>query len=734
MSRLSVTQKIMIFVGLAASLPALVCLTIIYIEYTAVDENLAGESSTLARNETARITKDVFLLVRSQEEFSRQKLRGDLAVARYILGEGGPVSFGPEAVDWRATDQYSKKTIDVEVPQMKLGGTWLGKNTSRLVPSMVVDKVRELVGGTCTIFQRINDAGDMLRVCTNVEASDGNRAIGTYIPAILPDKSPDPVVQSVIDGRTYIGRAFVVDSWYLSAYEPIFDETRRVVGALYVGVKLDNLSSVRSGVADIVVGDHGSALIFGTQGNDRGKCLVSHQSQWDGQPMLDQQDANGELYIRTMIDRAVKLTGGDVGFLNYTVEKPGGGERTMLAAFTYFRPWDWVIVVTADEADYEGMIVSTEKAVLAVLFKCVAGAVVLALMILVVTFVYSRRLAGHLTGLSEVVREFGTGDFSSAPRLLAAECPTGNGRVPKMRDEVIRLESDLAGMAAGLRRFMTTVRDSSRGLIGRLSQAPGTNGSAGGNRPDATEVAGRIHGNMQDLAKESQRIVRELESVARFAEDTATSIAAGSESVHDLSISMHALTGAASAISTKLDEIHDRASEIDEVLAAMVRVTEQTNLLAINAAIEAEKAGELGLGFLVVAREIRRLSDQTSIAASGIEKKVAAMHSAVSAGVMAMDKLADAVRRGSKDTEVSVASFPVIVDQTAEMRSKLEEALEVVEAHSQRAHRSLDSTGELLERIQKSSNNIRHLQAFMNEMQSLADEIHGTVGQVKIAE
>ena len=52
----------------------------------------------------------------------------------------------------------------------------------------VVDKVQELVGGTCTIFQRMNDTGDMLRVSTNVEKLDGTRAIGTFIPAINPIK------------------------------------------------------------------------------------------------------------------------------------------------------------------------------------------------------------------------------------------------------------------------------------------------------------------------------------------------------------------------------------------------------------------------------------------------------------------------------------------------------------------------------------------------------------------
>jgi methyl-accepting chemotaxis protein WspA len=75
-------------------------------------------------------------------------------------------------------------------------------------------------------------------------------------------------------------------------------------------------------------------------------------------------------------------------------------------------------------------------------------------------------------------------------------------------------------------------------------------------------------------------------------------------------------------------------------------VADQTNLLSINAAIEAEKAGEYGRGFLVVAREIRRLADQTAVATLDIENIVRLMQEAVTAGVMQMDKFAEEVRGG----------------------------------------------------------------------------------------
>ena len=68
----------------------------------------------------------------------------------------------------------------------------------------------------------------------NVEKLDGSRAIGTYIPAVSPDGTPNPVVSSILRGETFNGRAYVVNAWYVTAYEPILDENQEVVGILYV--------------------------------------------------------------------------------------------------------------------------------------------------------------------------------------------------------------------------------------------------------------------------------------------------------------------------------------------------------------------------------------------------------------------------------------------------------------------------------------------------------------------
>src|SRR6201747_2968174 len=112
---------------------------------------------------------------------------------------------------------------------------------------------------------------------------------------------------------------------------------------------------------------------------------------------------------------------------------------------------------------------------------------------------------------------------------------------------------------------------------------------------------------------------------------------------------MRRVSEAAGSVSAKLAVLSEKAGNISLVVTTITKVADQTNLLSLNAAIEAEKAGEYGRGFAVVATEIRRLADQTAVATLDIEQMVKEMQSAVAAGVMGMDKFGEQVRRGIGD-------------------------------------------------------------------------------------
>jgi len=117
-------------------------------------------------------------------------------------------------------------------------------------------------------------------------------------------------------------------------------------------------------------------------------------------------------------------------------------------------------------------------------------------------------------------------------------------------------------------------------------------------------------------------------------------------------------------------------------VTTITKVADQTNLLSLNAAIEAEKAGEYGRGFAVVATEIRRLADQTAVATYDIEQMVKEMQSAVSAGGMGMDKFSEEVRRGVNEVQQVSHQLTQIIQQVQALMPRFESVNEGMQAQA----------------------------------------------------
>ncbi len=158
-----------------------------------------------------------------------------------------------------------------------------------------------------------------------------------------------------------------------------------------------------------------------------------------------------------------------------------------------------------------------------------------------------------------------------------------------------------------------------------------------------------IGATAQQISATTKELDQTMNEVGEVAQDTAELAGSGQTGIARMETTMRRIIDASSAITNKLAILSEKTANINTVVTTITKVADQTNLLSLNAAIEAEKAGEYGLGFAVVAMEIRRLADQTAVATYDIEKMVKEMQSAVTAGVMGMDKFSEEVRRGDQE-------------------------------------------------------------------------------------
>ena len=246
----------------------------------------------------------------------------------------------------------------------------------------------------------------------------------------------------------------------------------------------------------------------------------------------------------------------------------------------------------------------------------------------------ANRLAGKIKNAAVAAAFVAQGDLS---RRYAD--PTNRDESGQLLESMDVMGQRLSSLVGKVREATITITGTANEMTAASRQQDEVAQSFGAS---SSEIAAAI----RQISTTGSELFRTMETVSSGAKESARLAGEGRTDLQDMAVTMDALATATGDISGRLSAINEKASNINAIVIAITKVADQTNLLSVNAAIEAEKAGESGKGFLVVAREIRRLADQTASATLDIERMVEQMQAAVSGGVMEMDRFADQVRRG----------------------------------------------------------------------------------------
>ena len=543
-----------------------------------------------------------------------------------------------------------------------------------------VDAVKSGTGATCTIFMKQDDKAQ--RISTNVVNQDGTRAVGTFVS--------QPVYDAVIAGsKPYQGRAWVVNDWYVAAYDPIYDTQHRVVGILYVGVP-ERSPSLRAAMLSQKVGKTGYLYAMDSKG-----VLQVH-------PAKEKADLSKYDFIKEMMERAPKLADGEIAWITYPWINKELGETTArdkIVAFTYFKDWDWIIASGSYLDEFTAPTVALRNSNLLI------GLLAL-ILAMVICYLFARSLTRPMSSLTEAANALAQGETdirvnvhsndelgalakaftaiveyqqttAHQARRIADGDLTVNVELRSDKDEV---GNSFQTMVKSLSDMVRELGENERGLVSASTEiASSAELMSKGARTQADQVV-QVSAAIEEMTAnivESSKNATDATEAAKGAASTATS---GGQVVHGSIKAMQQIADTVRKAADAIVKLASSADQIGEIINVIDDIADQTNLLALNAAIEAARAGEQGRGFAVVADEVRKLAERTGKATGeitqtikGIQRETEEAVDSMEAGIQVVDKGRELVDKAGSSLNEIVTMAQRVTEMIQQMATSAQE-------------------------------------------------------------
>ncbi|MGE6318773.1 methyl-accepting chemotaxis protein [Pseudomonas oryzihabitans] len=490
-----------------------------------------------------------------------------------------------------------------------------------------VDDFTRLTGGTATIFVR--DGDDFTRITTSLKKQDGSRAIGTRLDRKHPGYA------GLLQGQTYVGRAQLFGRSYMTQYSPVRDAQGQVIAVLYVGFDYTDAQAQQlAQLTQLRIGETGSLALLDEQGN----WLV---------PPANAKQAN-ELLAALKNDpkqREHSWRDGNEDFLS--VSAPVAGEG-------------WTVVATLPKAELDAP-------VHAVGLRLAIGSLIALILAVVASVVLLRQKLKPLGQLVERAQALGRGQLSV--RVEA-----------RSHDEIGELAQSFNQMADALASTVEQVRGSSRAVTERSQQLSQLSDQTLRRSAEQSSQIDSMASAVEEFSATAQNIADGMQRTERLVQENAQQTRTGTQAMQGASGALEQIADSLASTAELIKGLDGRSQQIGGIIGVISGIAEQTNLLALNAAIEAARAGEQGRGFAVVADEVRQLAGRTSEATREISQMIGAVQGETQRAMGAIDEgnrlmeqglarnadVAQALRSIDQQVAEAVEQFSGIAQATAE--------------------------------------------------------------------
>jgi methyl-accepting chemotaxis protein len=607
-------------------------------QYTVAADGLAKlASENLSAAVSATYSETVLV-----DSVLNEQTRTLLNVGLDTLEKMGGVDLDTEnQLTWNSVNQYTGKAEKVNLPTMAFGGKEALFQESSLEKKVtLVDAIKDVTGVEVTLFQVIPETGDMLRVATTIE-KNGKRAIGTYIPKTNPDLSANPVVKTINQGNTFIGRAYVVSGWYYTAYQPLYDNKGELIGMFFVGLPEKKAAShVYEMVASHKIGETGGLFVLNSKGDDRGKYVIAPDEADNGRNVLSLKDANGKSYIDEMVTLATAQSGSSsASSFVYAKKETNGDIYNVMCSIRYFKPWDWVIVGYADEADVlqSAAVMKSESS--SAITQIILVAVFCVVIAIILFFLFARRVGAQIENIANLLMQ------ASGETAEAASEVSSSGQ------KLAQISSEQAA----------TVEETSAALEELSSQTKGNANDA----QEANQSMERANEIVQQANQSMEHLISSMQEISQVSQETQKIV----KTIDEIAFQTNIL-----ALNAAVE-----AARAGEAGAGFAVVADEVRSLAQRVAEAARNTGQLIAGSVDKINKGSDIVDEASAAFS----KVAEVSSSVGILITQISNASKEQEVGITQISTAVSELDITVQNNASISEEAASASEEMYAQSE---------------------------------------------------